>query len=180
MPGVSLSQARASLQVTTAALAREFPDTNKDSSLVVIPETHARPNPNIGPFFRVAGTAFAALAVLLLLITSANVTNLLMARAASREREVSLRAALGAGRGRLVRQLLTESVVLALLASAVAMPIAILALRSFERGMAEKHANRDAASGLQPRRTCVGYRAAADARRRNRVRAGAGTHGSAR
>ena len=134
--GVSLSQARAALQVTTAALAREYPATNKDSSLVVIPETHARPNPNIGPFFRVAGTAFAALAVLLLLITSANVTNLLMARAASREREVSLRAALGAGRGRLVRQLLTESVVLALLASAVAMPIAILALRSLETGLA--------------------------------------------
>jgi predicted permease len=135
-PGVSMSQARASLQLTTAALAREFPATNKDSSLVVIPETHARPNPNIGPLFRVAGTAFAALAVLLLLITSANVTNLLMARAASREREVSLRAALGAGRGRLVRQLLTESVVLALLASAVAAPIVIVALRSFERGLA--------------------------------------------
>jgi predicted permease len=135
-PGVSISQARAALQVTTAALAREFPATNKDVSLVVIPETHSRPNPNIGPFFRVAGTAFGALAVLLLLITSANVTNLLMARAASRDREVSLRAALGAGRGRLVRQLLTESVVLALLASAVAMPIAILALRSIERGMA--------------------------------------------
>jgi len=134
--GVSISQARASLQVTTAALAREFPATNKDLSLVIVPETHARPNPNIGGFFRVAGTAFAALAVLLLLITSANVTNLLMARAVAREREVSLRAALGAGRGRLARQLLTESVVLALLASAVAVPIVILALRSFERGMA--------------------------------------------
>jgi predicted permease len=134
--GVSISQARASLQVTTAALARQFPATNKDSSLVVVPETHARPNPNIGPFVRVAGMAFAALAVLLLLITSANVTNLLMARAASREREVSLRAALGAGRGRLVRQLLTESVMLALLASAVALPIAMLALRSFAQGMA--------------------------------------------
>ena len=96
-PGVSLSQASASLQVTTAALAREYPATNKDTALVVVPETHARPNPNIGPVFRVAATAFAALAVLLLLITSANVTNLLMARAASREREVSLRAALGAG-----------------------------------------------------------------------------------
>ena len=134
--GVPISQARASLQVTAAGLARQFPDTNKDSSLVVVPETHARPNPNIGGFFRVAGTAFAALAVLLLLITSANVTNLLMARAVTREREVSLRAALGAGRGRLVRQLLTESVVLALLASAVAVPIAMLALRGFEQGLA--------------------------------------------
>ncbi len=133
-PGVSLSQARASLEVAAAALARAYPATNKDSALVVVPETHARPNPNIGPVFRIAGTAFGALAVLLLLITSANVTNLIMARAASREREVSLRAALGAGRGRLVRQLLTESVVLALFAGVVALPVAAVALRNFEHG----------------------------------------------
>ena len=135
-PGVSLSQASASLQVTTSGLAKAYPSTNKDTALVVVPETHARPNPNIGPVFRVAATAFAALAVLLLLITSANVTNLLMARAVSREREVSLRAALGAGRGRLVRQLLTESIVLALFASAVALPIAALALQNFQQGFA--------------------------------------------
>jgi predicted permease len=135
-PGVSLSQASTSLQATTVALAREYPGTNKDTALVVVPETHARPNPNIGPVFRVAATAFAALAVLLLLITSANVTNLLMARAVSREREVTLRAALGAGRGRLVRQLLTESIVLALLAGIVAVPIAAVVLRSFQQGMA--------------------------------------------
>jgi predicted permease len=135
-PAVSLSQARAALQVQTAALAREYPATNKDSALVVVPETHARPNPNVGPVFRIAGMAFGSLAVLLLLITSANVTNLLMARAASREREVSLRAALGAGRGRLVRQLLTESIVLAFLAGVVALPVAAIALRSFEHGFA--------------------------------------------
>jgi predicted permease len=135
-PGVSLAQARAALQVKAAALAREYPTTNKDASLVVVPETHARPNPNVGPVFRIAGTVFGVLAVLLLLITSANVTNLLMARAASREREVSLRAALGAGRGRLVRQLLTESVVLALFAGIVALPVATVALRNFEHGMA--------------------------------------------
>ncbi|HET9358338.1 MAG TPA: ABC transporter permease, partial [Vicinamibacterales bacterium] len=132
-PGVTLSQARAALQVTTAALAREYPATNKDASLVVIPETHARPNPNIGPMFRVAGMAFAVLAVILLLITSANVTNLLMARAVTREREVALRAALGAGRGRLVRQLLTESVVLAMLAGVATLPVVVLALRRLER-----------------------------------------------
>jgi predicted permease len=132
-PGVTLSQARAALQVTAAALAREYPATNKDVSLVVIPETHARPNPNIGPIFRVAGMAFAGLAVILLLITSANVTNLLMARAVTREREVALRAALGAGRGRLVRQLLTESVVLAMLAGVATLPVVAWALRRLER-----------------------------------------------
>ena len=135
-PGVSLSQARAALEVKAAALAREYPATNRGVSLVVIPETHARPNPNIGPFFRVAATAFAGLAALLLLITSANVTNLLMARAVAREREVALRAALGAGRGRLVRQLLTESVLLAVIAGSVALPLIVQALSLVARGMA--------------------------------------------
>ena len=135
-PGVSLSQARAALEVKAAALAREYPVTNRGFSLVVIPETHARPNPNIGPFFRVAAMVFAGLAAVLLLITSANVTNLLMARAVAREREVALRAALGAGRGRLVRQLLTESVVLAVLAGIVALPIVVQALSVVGQGMA--------------------------------------------
>ena len=75
----------------------------------MIPETHARPNPGLGGFLRVAATALAGLAGVLVLITSANVANLLMARAASRGREVALRAALGARRGRLARQFLTEA-----------------------------------------------------------------------
>jgi len=79
---------------------------------------------------------FTGLGALLLLITSANVTNLLMARAVSREREVVLRAALGAGRSRLVRQLLTEIVLLAVLAGVVAVPVAARALDVMTEGMA--------------------------------------------
>lgn len=135
-PGVSLEQARAAMEVKAATLAREYPVSNGGVSVVVLPETHSRPIPPIGPFFRVAATVFAGLAALLLLITSANVTNLLMARAVSREREVVLRAALGAGRSRLVRQLLTESVLLAVLAGVVAVPVAARALDVMTQGMA--------------------------------------------
>ena len=133
-PGVSLEQARAALHVRAMLLARDYPETHKDISLRVIPETHARPNPSLGAFLRVAATALAGLAGVLVLITSANVANLLMARAASRSREVALRAALGARRGRLARQFLTEGVTLALLGGAAAIPfvaLATTALRNF-------------------------------------------------
>ena len=103
-PGVSLPQARAALDVTAAGLAREYPSIHKDVSLRMVPEPETRPTPEIGPFLRAASTALAGLAGLLLLITSANVANLLMARAASREREVALRAALGARRGRIEKR----------------------------------------------------------------------------
>ncbi len=126
--GVSLEQARAALNVRAARLARDYPETHKNISLRVIPETHARPTPYLGGFLRVAATALAGLAGVLVLITSANVANLLMARAASRSREVALRAALGARRGRLARQFLTESVTLALLGAVVAIPAVVLAM----------------------------------------------------
>jgi putative ABC transport system permease protein len=95
-PGVSLEQARAALNVRAKLLARDYPQIHNDISLRVIPETHARPNPSLGGFLRIAATVLAGLAGMLVLITSANVANLLMARAATRSREVALRAALGA------------------------------------------------------------------------------------
>jgi len=133
-PGVSLEQARAALVVRASLLARDYPETHKDVRLRVIPETQARPNPQLGAVVRVAATVLAGLAALLVLITSANVANLLMARAVSRSREVALRAALGARRGRLARQFLTEGLTLALLGSVVAIPfvmLAMTALRNF-------------------------------------------------
>ncbi len=122
--GVSLDQARAAMAVKTAALARQYPETDKDVSLLIVPETAARPEPATGPWFRIAAGAFTVLAALLLVITSANIANMLLARAAARGREVAIRAAMGARRGRLVRQLLTEGVVLAALGGAIAIPTA--------------------------------------------------------
>ena len=128
--GVSLEQARAALERRAAALARQYPETHENVSLAVVPESHARPNPTIGPFLRIASLALAGLAAVVLLITSANVANLLMVRASSRGREVAVRAALGARRGRLVRQFLTEGITLALLGGAVAVPVVMLAMRA--------------------------------------------------
>ena len=136
-PGVSPAQARAALEIASSELARQYPSTNTDVSLLVVPETHARPNPGIGPFFRVIAVVMGGFAVLLVLLTSANVVNLLLARAAGRGREIALRSALGARRGRLVRQLLTESVVLALMGSLVAVPVVVLAMRGLEQFFAQ-------------------------------------------
>jgi predicted permease len=136
-PGVTITEARAELNVTAATLARDYPATHKDVALDVVPETHTRPTPQLGPFLWRAASALAGLAAIVLLITSANLANLLMARAAGRSREVALRSALGARRGRIVRQLVTESVVVSVLGGLVAIPIVVFAmerLRAFVAG----------------------------------------------
>ena len=145
-PGVSIEEARAALDVSAASLVREYPTTHKDVALLVVPETHSRPSSEVGGFLRIATTVLIGLAAIVLLITSANVTNLLMARAATRGREVALRAALGARRGRIVRQFVTEAVTLGLLGGMAAVPLVVLAMRELRRVLA----NASAVASIDP------------------------------
>ncbi|MBI4904316.1 MAG: ABC transporter permease [Acidobacteria bacterium] len=122
-PGVTVSEANAEVATVAARLARAFPKTNEGIGARIVPIWRAQSG--------VSGILASPLAILgaacglVLLIACANVANLLLARSASRQTEFGIRAALGAGPGRLSRQLICESLVLAVLATLAALPIVV-------------------------------------------------------
>jgi len=113
-PGVSLTQAQASANVVAQRLAQEHPKEDHELSLLVFPELRSRPTPDPKNTIVVMSGLFMGLSALVLLLACVNVANILLVRATVREREMAIRAALGAGRARLIRQMLTESILLAL------------------------------------------------------------------
>jgi putative ABC transport system permease protein len=118
-PGVTLEQAQADIETVAAGLAKEFPQSNTGRTVYLEPLHDVL----VGRELRTTSILFLGVVGFVLLICCANVANLLLARATARARELAIRSAIGARRGRVVRQLLTESLVLATFGGALGVAV---------------------------------------------------------
>ena len=117
-PGRTIAQARANLTLLASRLAADNPATNKERRISVKPTSDVHFHPSLDPVVVPIAMALMTVVGLVLLIACANVASMLLARASSRHKEIGIRLAIGATRGRLMRQLVTEAVVLSLLGAA--------------------------------------------------------------
>jgi putative ABC transport system permease protein len=141
-PGVPLSQAQAEMREMTARLEREFPQANKGWSVRLLPVRDWIVDAEVAQRLRI----LLAAVILLLLVAATNVANLQIARAFGRLREMAVRLALGASRARLVRQMVTENLLLAGAGGALGLGLAWLGVRAAALVLPESIPRRDTLS----------------------------------
>jgi predicted permease len=124
-PGVTIAEAQAEFTTIAGHLAQEYPNPNVGNGVGVYVAPVWKAHYGVQDFLRGVLGFLMIVAVLVLLIACVNVANLLLARASAREKEMAVRAALGAGRGRLIRQLLVESLILAAAGGAAGIVLAL-------------------------------------------------------
>lgn len=123
-PGITMSQAEVSLKTIASALEKQYPRENDGRTVSTASVNDAALGIDLRKNFVLAGGMLMAVVGVVLLIACVNLANLLLGQAARREKEMSIRAAMGAGRTRMIRQMLTESMVLSLLGAAAGLMIA--------------------------------------------------------
>lgn len=119
-PGVTLAHARADTNAIASSLAEKYPDTNKDTGIALVPLRQDITGESVTPLYVLLGAVG-----FVLLIACVNIANLLLARSTSRMREFAVRSALGASKGRCIRQLLSESVLLSVMGGLLGLLVAM-------------------------------------------------------
>jgi predicted permease len=136
-PGATMAQAQQAVDAAALAIERAHPDTERNRTMRVFPERLARPFPQraLSDVVPTVSVFVLALAALVLGLACVNVSNLVFVRALGRQREMAVRAAIGASRARLVRQSMTESLLLAVAGGGAGVALSLFAQRLFAAGI---------------------------------------------
>jgi putative ABC transport system permease protein len=146
-PGVTLSQARTQMTALAISIAHDFPESNKGWGIGLTPLTESYVGGNTTRSLYVLMAAVA----MVLLIACANLANLTLARGLAREREAAIRAAIGASRGRLLRQFLTENLLLSVIGGAIGIGVAYFGIAAIRAVMPTYWLNPEAVPALDGR-----------------------------